>query len=207
MMYMMTCLHIMRHHFHSAGNRLLMSHEKVIVLIGETCMVVLGFDKDPSKAFLMVPRDTDVKQAAKVATPILHHHFDNPAAFKLTGQLPGAPSTPRSFDKWSLRVCFLIHGTNEYQDVAIIHAKAGNFSRVEILNENDNEVVQTLTTQLCKDFWKDAWNHVVWDKNANGIKEQGMMSTRRTPPPGYNVFQRTYESGYQGVLLVGNKTP
>ena len=50
----------MRHRQSNLHNHLLVSHEKVFVLIKNICTVYLGVEGNPSQEFLIVPQDTDI---------------------------------------------------------------------------------------------------------------------------------------------------
>ena len=185
-----------------------MLRKKVFVLIGETCVVVLGLHGNPYKAFLIVPKAGDVKAAAMEAQPALHNHFGVAQPVE-TGRLPQTPSTrltPPIVDK-SLQVCVLINGTDRYRDIAVIHAKGDTLQNVEILDQSDIQLLTT--TQLYKDFWQDAWLlPVMWVKHQRGvIEEQGVVSGMCTAPPDCNVFGKIYQFGDQGILLLGDKIP
>ena len=154
------------------------------------CMVALGVKDDPSKAFLIVPTNTNVEEVMPMVRP---HLVSNHQSW--------APPYNVSEATGPLRVCLWNNTTKRYDNVAFIRSE----SDVTILNPMLPNISK-LTTELCKDLWQDVWHdNIWWPKSGKGRIEdghQGVMSVRRITPPDSGMWNKTYEGRFevQGIL-------
>ena len=181
-----------------------MSHKKGIVLIANICTVLLGLEGDPSKAFLIVPKDTDIE----AMVPLVEKRLDRKTlkAKFINAQGEGLIRVFDRDERRSLRVCVLVNSTQKYQDVAKIYS-AGNSITDVIANVNiESRTVRNVTEQLCRDFWKDVWFGNVWEnkKTQGGAITHQRAMHRLATLPDSNVCANVYEHGDRGKFY--NKT-
>ena len=103
-------------------------------------------------------------------------------------------------DRWS--VCALVHGTDEYKQVAVILADGQTITQIET-DQRIRGSLKMMTQQLCKDFWRDAWFGDMWEKQRRGrLGYQRAMCRTGTTPSESDLFKspHAYRYGFQGVL-------
>ena len=189
-------MYIMRHSRSTPHNHLFMSHKKGIVSIANICTVLLGVEYPPYKAVLIVPKDTDIEPLV----PMVAKKLD-PTTLKdkFIDAQGNALIKPLDHDtRKSLRVCVLVDGKQQYQDVAIIDTAGNSIMNVRTVNIT-NKTVENVTEQLCRAFWRDIWHNDVWeDKKIRGVITHQRAMHGLATLSDFNVCEKVYAYGDRG---------
>ena len=220
----------MRHRQSNLHNHLLVSHEKVFVLIKNICTVYLGVEGNPSQEFLIVPQDTDITAMVPMIEERLPYvgvsrHYDpedkttfyTPEEMKRREEphtavpyvhvskfwdADGNPLLRRLGPKTERDEALRVYALVQGMQTYREIANVSSNMDVDVVKSIKNPVVRELTKLLCRDFCVDARFNNVWKKDTmHNITYRGAMHGSLQHPLTPTCFRRLTEWNRTGAFF------